>query len=165
MVQSDITQTPKTFLKTLSIIHLALIAGQVLFAITALGIKTKHQTDVKNSNEAFMFIVPLLALAGFVAGHMLFKQQVNKLSGETSLKEKIKGYQGAVIVRFALLEGPSLFAIVAFLLTKNLLFLLVSALIILYFISLRPTKEKTENDLNLSYEEKLNFDKEDESLT
>lgn len=164
MVQSDIAQTPKTFLKTISIIHLALIAGQVLFAITALGIKTKHQTDVRNSNEVFMFIVPLLALAGFVAGQLLFKQQVNKLSGETSLKEKIKGYQGAVIVRFALLEGPSLFAIAAFLMTKNLLFLLVSGVIILYFISLRPTKERTENDLNLSFEEKLTFGREDEIL-
>lgn len=63
-------------------------------------------------------------------------------------------YQSATIVRLALLEGPSLFGIVGFLLTGNLIFLGISGALIACFIYQRPTRQKIEDDLNLSYEEK-----------
>jgi hypothetical protein len=43
-------------------------------------------------------------------------------------------------------------------LTGNLIFLGISGAIIAYFIYLRPTKQKTEDDLNLGYEEKAELD-------
>lgn len=70
-------------------------------------------------------------------------------------------YQTALIIRFSLLNGASLFGIVCYMQTGNLLFIIISGLLALYFLSLRPTKDKIENDLNLSYEDKILFDSRD----
>lgn len=163
MVNQNVQQTPKGFLKVLSIIHGAFITGLLLFGFVAVLIKCNHQMSVKLTNDPFIMVVPLLAAAGLIAGQLIFKNQLSRLNNE-SLKEKIKGYQSATIIRFALLEGPALFAIVAFILSWNMLFLGIAGALILYFSSLKPTRPRTETDLNLSYEEKMVFDREDEVL-
>jgi len=86
--------------------------------------------------------------------NFMFKKQLDLAVAKSSLNEKLGGYQTALIIRFALLEGPSLFGIVSYLLSGNLLFLAISGLIILYFITIRPTRDKVETDLNLDYQEK-----------
>jgi hypothetical protein len=54
----------------------------------------------------------------------------------------------------ALLEGPSLFGIVSFLLTNNIAFIGISGALVAYSIYLYPTRQKIEDELNLGYEEK-----------
>ena len=148
----------------MSVIHNAFTAGLYLFGFTAVLLKGQRQMSVKSTNDTFMFVVPLLAVVSVIAGHLIFKQLLGNLNNELSLKEKIKGYQSATIIRFALTEFPALFAIVAFMLTRNILFLVIAGLLIVYLRFLKPTKPRTEKDLNLSYEEKLIFDREDEML-
>lgn len=150
-------QTPQSYLKVIYIIHLALLAGQVMFAIVAFIQVGKTQIDIKNSNDPFLFVVPILAIGGFIVSNLMFRQQLNSSINKDSLKDKLMGYQTALIIRFALLEGPSLFGIVTYLITGNFLFLIISGLLVLYFISIRPTRVKIENDLNLTYEEKAEF--------
>jgi hypothetical protein len=153
----NVNQTPQGYLKTISIIHLALLAGQVMFGIVAFIQIGKIQIDIKNNNDPFLFLVPLLAVGGFIASNLMFKQQLNSSIKKDSLNGKLMGYQTALIIRCALLEGPSLFGIVTYLITGNCLFLIISGLLMLYFISIRPTRVKIENDLNLTYEEKTAF--------
>ena len=152
-----VNQTPQGYLKTISIIHLALLAGQVMFAIITFIQVGKTQIDIKNSNDPFLFAVPILAIGGFIASNLMFKQQLSSSLNKDTPNDKLMGYQTALIIRLALLEGPSLFGIVTYLITGNFLFLIISGLLMLYFISIRPTKVKIENDLNLSYEEKTEF--------
>lgn len=154
------TATPKNALKTTSIIHLALIAGQVLFAVMAfVSGKQIIFFDYKNSrNDVFFYIVPLLAIVGTVVGSFLFNQQLGKFYQQAAgsgkaLSEKLKAYQSALIVRYALLEGPSLFGIVCFLITGNLFYLLISACLVITMISLRPSVNAAEAYLQLSYDE------------
>ena len=152
--------TPKNALKTTSIIHLALIAGQVLFMIVAyITNKNIKYFDYKDSrNDVFFYIAPLMAITCTVVGGFLFNQQLGKFhrqaadSGKT-LSEKLQAYQSALIVRYALLEGPSLFGIVCFLITGNLFYLLISACLIITMISLRPSVNAAEAYLQLSYDE------------
>ena len=164
MVNQSVPQTPKEFVKAMSIIHGAFIAGLLLFGLAAVILKGSRQTSIKLTNDPFIIVVPLLAVAGLLAGKLIFKNQLSRLDNELSLKEKVKGYQAATITRFALLEGPALFAIVAFILSWNMFFLLIAGVLIVYFSFLKPTKLRTETDLKLSDEEKLVFDRQDEIL-
>ena len=142
-------------LKTITIIHMALMAGQVLFAIVALTITQKTTFNVKYSGDPLLYIVPVIAIAGFLASDYLFKQQIELARTRDTLQSKLMAYQTALIIRCALLEGASLFGIVATLRSGNLFFMMISVSIILYFISFRPTKEKAKSLLKLSYEEEL----------
>jgi hypothetical protein len=145
--------SPKTFLKTISIIHLALMMGQVLFGIVVFTQVHTITFNLKDTHDPFLLVVPIMAIGSFTASVIVFKQLLNAATAKEPLSAKITAYQSALIVRFALLEGASLFGIVTFLLTGNLLFIGISGLLVLYFLIIRPTKDKVQTDLNLSYEE------------
>lgn len=145
--------SPKTFLKTIGIIHLALVVGQVLFGVVVFTQSHAISLNLKDTHDPFLLVVPIMAIGSFTASIIVFKQLLNAAANKATLTAKITAYQSALIVRFALLEGASLFGIVTFLLRGNLLFIGISGLIVLYFLILRPTKDKTQTDLNLSYEE------------
>jgi hypothetical protein len=156
--------SPESFLKSISIIHLALLAGQVIFAIVAYAQSVKVYFGIHYMDDVFMYIVPLAAIGGFMTGYTIFKKQLAAIRSKNTLGEKIIAYQTALIIRYALLEGPCLLAIVAYLLNNNLFYLVVAGLLILYFIFLRPTMEKVENDLDLNFNEKIEFLGEDEVI-
>jgi len=158
----NVDLTPQKFLRTLSIIHLALITGQILFALVTIFLNSDKDIVIRYTNDVFVNVLPILTIAGILTGKILFKKQLIALQSKESLKEKLTGYQSAFIVRLALLEGPCLFGIVCYLLTGNLFHIIIAGLIILYFISLRPGKEKVETDLALPYEQKVQFDKSEE---
>ncbi|WP_179412133.1 hypothetical protein HDF19_02510 [Mucilaginibacter sp. E4BP6] len=164
MVNQNLPRTPKTFLRTISVVHTALILGVILFSAVTISDNINHNVFTYNTNDPFTDVSLLLAIGGFTASVFLFKKQLVKAKKQFTLKEKITLYQSALIQRFALLEGPAMFAVVSYELSRNLYFLIIAGLLILYFISIRPTKDKIETDLDLSYEDKLTFDSEDTQL-
>jgi hypothetical protein len=151
----DIIKPNPPFFKTISVIHLAMIVGQVVFGITAFYITNSTLINFKPDGDPVFYVVLLLIIFGILGGSFIFKQQVAKLAGKQLLIEKTQGYQTALIIRFALAEGASLFGIVSYLDHGNLFYLILVGVNVLYFIWIRPTKSKADDDLNLSYEDKI----------
>ena len=151
-------QTPKSYLKVNSIIHLALFMGQLVFGVLVMLEVPQKGIDITNTNNPFLFVVPVVAIGSLILSTILFKKNLGMAINNPTLKGKLMGYQTALITRFAPMEGASLFGIVSYMQTGNLLFILITGLIMLYFLSLRPTKDKITNDLNLAYEDKMLFD-------
>lgn len=164
MDQNNYRPTPESFLKSISIIHLALLAGQVIFCIAAYAQSGKIYFGIHNMDSIFIYIVPLVAIGGFVVGYLAFKKQLAGIRNKTSLGEKIIAYQTALIIRYALLEGPSLLAIVIYMQYGNLFFLGIAGLLMLHFLFLRPTMEKVENDLDLNFTERIEFLNKDQEI-
>jgi hypothetical protein len=119
----------------------------------AYSITANKGLNLTYTGDPLLFVVPFMAISCFVLSIFMYKQQLNLATNKDSASNKLVAYQTAMIVRCALLEGPSLFGIVSYLITGNLFFLIISGLIILYFISIRPTKDAVANDLNFSYDE------------
>lgn len=149
---------PKAIFKTIKIIHLALLAGQLLFFVVAFTQTPPQKFALNFANDPLLLVVPFMAVGSFLLSNILFKQQIGSAANQTTLAGKLTRYQSASIIRFALIEGISLFSVVGFLKSGNLLFAVVFGLLILLFIANRPTKDKVETDLNLSYEEKMEME-------
>lgn len=148
----------KAYLKLLVIIHLALAFAQTVFAAVSFAQHQKTKMIVDPAND-FMFIPFIATLAmAFFMGPFLYKKLLGQATGKP-LAVKLNQFKSAIIVRYALLEGASMFGIVIYFLSGNFFYLLISGLIIVYFFTLRPTKEKIEKDLNLDYKEKEEFDR------
>ncbi|TWR31592.1 ATP synthase F0 subunit C [Mucilaginibacter pallidiroseus] len=144
------SRSPK--LKTIQIIHLALLAGMVLYV--AIVFFLKQSTAVKfDKDDVFAFIVPVVAIMGAFASYFLFGKALPQAQRQPSAQGKLVIYQTALIMRYAFLEGPALFATTVYFLTGNFLFLAIAIAIIAYFTTLRPTKEKLTNDLSLNYDD------------
>jgi hypothetical protein len=147
--------SPKTFFKTLSIIFFALLTGQVLFALVVFSLAKHPHFTLTADNDPLFFISPILTISSAIAGIFVSRQIIAKLAEKETLAQKLAGYQTAIIIRAALSEGPAMLCIVSFMMRENFLFLVIAGLNILYFISFRPSRRKMEEDLNLSYEDKV----------
>jgi len=158
MYNRNTSVNSQNFVKLIVIIHLALFMGQVVFAALALFVSDNAALNLKPGNDPLFYISPILVILGIFAGSFLFKQAVAKVAEKHSLTEKLSAYQTALIIRYALSEAPSLFGIVCLLLTHNVYYLIVVGVNILYFIIIRPTKFKIQDDLNLAYEEQAEMD-------
>ena len=156
--------TPDSTLKTLAFTHVALLAFQMLFAIVAFAQATRMYFGVMNMDDEFVFIVPVHALGGFFGGYLIFKKQKFILRGKESTLERLTGYQSVLITRYILLQGPAVFAIVAYILSGNVFFLFITSIMSLYFIFLRPTREKIESDLQFSFDSPMIHQLEHEEI-
>ena len=148
-------QTSKEYFKSLTIAHAALIMGQLLFAgVIYFQVSSAGNSISDRNGIPFDIIVPILVIGGIVASYFIFNTLLKSAKNKSNLKEKLVSYRSAMIVRFALLEGPSLFSIIIVMITGNIMFFIYTLLIIGFFLYYRPTKESITNELELNFEEK-----------
>ncbi|MGB0931162.1 MAG: hypothetical protein ACPGVB_10320 [Chitinophagales bacterium] len=148
--------TSKQYFKNLQIIFFALLFGQIWFAVCAYFINF-YADGFDNSDASFtqilQIIAVVLAVSSLLISTQVSKAFINKAKGEKTLKKKLESYRSASIIKYALLEGPSLISSTFLLLTGDLFFFIISLLIIAIFFIHKPSKEKTIADLGLHYTE------------
>ncbi|HRI20729.1 MAG TPA: hypothetical protein PLA68_07235 [Panacibacter sp.] len=143
------------FAKALSILFTALLAGQIIFAVLAFVLiySGSIQTSAPELENIFFILVPALIIAGRLAGTTLYKKKVQEALNTSTIQEKLNQYKAAFITRCALLEGPVLFAIIAYFITSKIELLAFAAGGILLFVMMKPVKEKIANELNIGVDE------------
>lgn len=150
----QITQTSKTFFRTLTIIHIALLFGQLVFLSVALFLKLSSDTIITNGfSFPFSVVVPLLVIGCLVASKVVYAITTKQAQSKDGITDKMQIFYVATIIKLALLEGPSLFTIVVFLLTGEVYFLIFTLILVLTFIFSKPNREKAIADLKLNFEE------------
>lgn len=142
-------QTTKSYFKMLSIIHLFLVLGIVLFGLVITFIITdfQHQDNDSDLAKLFVYLVPGMVIAGIVASNMISTFKLNALNENSDFKVKLKGYSEILIIRYMLLEFPSIFALVVVFMTSNINYLVYTGLLVILLIIKRPTKKLAIADL------------------
>lgn len=161
MANQTTPQTPKFILKKLSAIYIWMFTLQILFVTAAFTLTGQRGGENDSIYNSAMYVIPVMAIIYFFISLFLFKKQIVSAQNKETLIEKLMIYQVAPIVRITLLAGTSLYAIFIFWETGDLYFLITPFIIMIYFLTIRPTKEKIANALNLSYNDKLLFDSSD----
>ncbi len=157
--------TPKRFLENISILHMSLTIGPIVFAIIAFKETEKKIISLSETDELFLIVVPCFALGGILLGNFIFRQTIKNIPSASSLRQKLIRFQTVSIVKYLLLEAATLFSVIVFLQTRNLIFLVISSMLILYFLLLRPTKAKIERILDLRGSDRDRFNKLDQPLS
>lgn len=146
--------TVKSYFTSLKIIHFALTAGVAFFMLIAIVLQfTGFEPELKEMEMILLGITVFAAVSGVFTGNLLFRKRLEQLVEQKSLKEKLMGYQSALIIKYAFVEGPAFFTIVAYLLTANILFPVIAVLLVFTLAFFAPRKEKLIGDLNLSNRE------------
>ncbi|WP_167611971.1 hypothetical protein [Maribellus sediminis] len=147
--------TPKEYFRSLQIVHLALMAGIVSFIVIAIVLQNMgFESDGEDMLPALIYVVPVFMIGGILASNYVFKFRLKTCISQSGLKQKLEEYRSALIIKFALVEGPSFFAIIAYLLTANLVFVGITVLLLAVLLSYRPTPAKSIIDLELDYDER-----------
>lgn len=147
--------TSKSVLTALNMIYFSLITMMVLFAVVVLYLTTFGSIAADPSlTLIFRYVLFGLLPIGLGAGYFIFKQWMQTIRPELSLREKLMKYQTAVLIRSGCFEMPGMFGAVATLITGDLSFLLFTAIVNVLFLLLRPSIYTMTTDMNLTQQER-----------
>lgn len=143
---------PTNQFKTTQIICAALIAGVVFFLTVVFLIKDRISSTY-DSNDMMLMFAYLLFFMGATSSFYLVKRFTTP-EASSSLQDKLANYQTRMIIRMALLEAPALFAIIQFLLSGSLLYVIIPVFTVLFMVYMFPGKRKFITEYELSKEDK-----------
>jgi len=128
--------------KALQILHGALLTGMAMLAVIGISLVPSHGALGKGIalEKVLQVVVVLAAVGSTAAGFVLFKKRMQAISPMDPAKTKIAAYRAAAILRWALIEAPTLLSLISFLLTGNYAFLTLGIALMLVFVVVRPAK-------------------------
>ena len=147
-------------LKKLQVLHRAMLFGQILFMAVAffLAYSNNFPPSFSHLDKILQVIGVTISFAGFFIGSSVFKKKL-QLARDSSagIKTKAAAYRSAGIIQWALLEVPSLFCVICFLLTGNYAFIALAAALLFWFALQAPSKIKIMMLLRISENEMEDF--------
>lgn len=151
----QIKQNSKEYFRGLRIIHMCLILGQAFFmGITVFLLESGNfEVEMKELISPLAWFLGVAGGLSLLASYLVFNYKLKIARGKDILYEKMGDYRAALVVRYALLEGPSFTGLVFFMLTGFYWFLAFSLVILAIFVLIRPTAMKAETDLQLNPDE------------
>ncbi len=164
MKDNNLEFTPKSYLKTMSTIHLFFMFGLIAFLTATIVLNENHFFDYSDMSDPFIYLVPIFSVSGYFLINLFFKSTIKKIDKDETFKSKLSKFQSAILIRFAFIEGPALLGTTAFFISGNTFYILFVGLLITYFFTLKPSKERLMSELNLYSSERSIFNKENEKI-
>lgn len=143
-------QTIKAHIKSLKIIHFAMILGVLLFLFISLFINqtTGVILDEEDNTTEMLFLVitNVFFIGSLVLGSFLFKKRIKNIES-FDFDEKIIKYRKATLIRTAMLESSTFLFVLSFLLFGSIVFI-VEAFLGLFLMSFFfPTKLRISKEM------------------
>jgi hypothetical protein len=143
---------PNAF-KLLKTIHMALLAGMIIFAIVSLILDQQGYTAGLDGSfeRTFQVVCVLVSLSCLLIGFNLFKRKIMAARSSTAPGEtKMVLYRTACIVWWAMIEGPGILATMGYLLTGNFAFMALAIFHVVILGVFMPRKQNIIVLLNLN---------------
>jgi hypothetical protein len=139
------------FFRSLNILFAAMLAGQVVFLLTSMGLVLSGAAPfARNFHTQLKWLVPVLVFVVSIGALLLSNQRLARARSLHLLTLKLQSYQLAVVQHSGMLNGAGTFTILAFLLTGEPYYLLVFAAVLFLFVRQRPTLAHARLSLGLS---------------
>tara|TARA_R110001583_G_scaffold109799_2_gene258618 strand:- start:1055 stop:1531 length:477 start_codon:yes stop_codon:yes gene_type:complete len=156
---SLINQQPKGFMKSLQIIHIALIAGVVLFGLYVANNAKDVLFFSSEDDKTFLFLAIIISFAGNLGSKFLYKKMIKQIPDKADLNEKVVKFSSAHILRLAMLEFPAFMCVFFAMQTNNSFYFALVGILVFMMIAIFPTKSKFQNDVILTSKEKSMLEK------
>lgn len=141
-------------IKSVQIIFWALLFGQIMFLF--ISVFLIQSGNVKPNEDLFLilFIVNLMIITpAIVLGPMIYRGFIERANSKKLIEEKFMLYRQGVIIKLAMVEAPTIFSIVGYLLTGSVIFLILAIGVLILFFFHKPTLEKFAEDFNIPFSE------------
>ena len=135
------------FVQRLNCIYAVLSCAMLLFLGLALWYQPQPVYLFPVGPDIYLYTVPVLAILGYFFGGYAFRLLLEPLEEQDPVSRKEARYQSASLIRYACLEIPALFALYAYMKQAYFFYLLIGILLIVYQISIWPTKKRIQKQL------------------
>jgi tellurite resistance protein TehA-like permease len=156
--------TPKSFFTTLTIMHLSFFVAMLFLAGIAYYLNQNHNLDFENIDIILFVVLVSVSLFGVIGGQSIKNKTIEKAESKILLREKLGAYQTASLIQYAFVEGPAFFGIVLYIQTAEFVYLLIAFVMMIYFLTLKPKKERITKALRLGRDHQIEFNRENQEL-
>ncbi|WP_337864848.1 hypothetical protein [Ignavibacterium sp.] len=141
-------------IKSLQIMFYAMLAGQIIFLFISVFLVQSGNIQLNENLFLVLFIVDLIIVApAVVVGPMIYRGFINRSLSSKSNEEKFNFFRQGVIIKLALVEAPTIFSIVGYILTGSVVFLFLAVGVLVLFFFHKPSLEKFSEDFNIPLSE------------
>ena len=138
------------YFKSLIFLYTALIFAQLVFILAALYLRTEEYISPEYEElSLFRFVVPLLVFGGLYEGNLIYKRKLKAARKHFTLVKKLADYRLGIIIQYIFWIVPSLFAITAYVINDNWMYLALSGIVVIAFLTHPPGMKKTRRDIDL----------------
>jgi len=145
------TKLSKRYIFVLKLITASLLTAQFLLLLMALYI---NQESIKFYPSDFNGVLGMLLIFGsfavVITYMVLSKKHTKLIKSEEDVNKKMPLYQNLHIMKYALLSGISILAILFFLFSENIFFLAYMLVSVFFQINYFPTKIKVMSNMEIS---------------
>lgn len=106
-----------------------------------------------NDKETFKTIIVILALLGIPAGFTFHQKRIAHLPQELPLDKKLKYYRNSFFIKIVTLEALAIIALTGYMVTSDVVFLLIFGLLFVAFVLNIPAKSRVMRELEPHQEE------------
>lgn len=165
MTNTTQLQNSRQYLRSLKMVHTSLLIGMIIFSVIVVVLMMTASVFEENAaslHNIMKFFVPVVTIAAFLGSGVIFKKKIDALkqASGTSFRYRMEQYRTACIMRWAMLEGAVMLALVAQLLTKNYYYSIFIFLLLIFFFLYAPSAEKIKTQLELGSQEQAILDDE-----
>lgn len=129
------------FLKRINLIHKAIMASPIIVGLVVYQTADNPYLLIIHAWDLLLVFVISAIILGFYLSDLLFKKYLLAIPPNASLTQKLEKFQAAFLVKMVFLEMPALISAGIFVLTQNLLYLIIIGGIVVY-MSLHTTKKE-----------------------
>lgn len=147
---------PRSFLKTMTIIHGSLCVGLIVF--TSLVFIQNGGFEASMNTDVLVFVIPLAAMIAYFGSTWVFQNLIRNLPETEVLSKKLERYRVALLIKYAIIEAASFLALIGYFYSGNAMHLVIALCLTVYLVFQRPTIKKLYQELPLNLEEKKEFD-------
>ena len=152
-------QQPKDFIKSLQIIHIALVVTVVGFAVY-IALRSGGKLFFSyEEDRAFLFLAIIVAFIGNLSSKFIYRKLIGQILLKQNLFQKATKFSTAHVFRMAMLEFPALMCVLFVYQSNNSFYFILTGILVLMMAALHPTKDKFEADVPLTSEEKSMLEK------
>lgn len=151
---TNLEQNFKQYFNILRILHLSLLATVVAFGVViqVVLLPTGNFGSIENSS-LYVNLGAGYMIFAIAIGYWLFGNQMKNAKASNNLNDKLHTYRSASIIRWALLEGAVLVALIFYLLSGSVVLLAVAGISLVAFLLLHPNVMRLKIDLDLTQAE------------
>lgn len=142
-------------IKSLLTIHKTLLAGQIIMLLLFYFLAgNRYNSSNLQLFKTLQLVAAFLAISSVTTAFVTFKKKVAQLQvSNSNLSERLVLYRSASILKYALIEGPAVFSIIAYSVFPNASFMVLAAILIVLFAMQRPTIAMLMHDIGADRED------------
>ena len=137
------------FLNTVRILFIGIFLAPLMFLGVILFTQSGQEKPLTVANDPFFFIVVIMSVGAIIASTMLYKKRLPAIQEMTDTAAKLNAWKSLLIIKLAIIEGVTLFAVVVLQIQLANIYLFIALALSAYQLTNIPTEEKIKTDCNL----------------